>query len=166
MQTVLTRALCQMSIFMICTQTLVHFRPNDSYEKYLKLLVSVMLLAQIFQPFCQIFSLGTGEALTDRVRFYQEALEKQMEQALEHTSIELTLEELGRQELERRLQEQQEGTDTAQIQQDNGSVSGERLTEEKQQSRTEKTGQQSGVSVMVDPIEEITVKSDGGTQEE
>lgn len=165
MQTILTRALCQMSIFMICTQTLVHFRPNDSYEKYLKLLVSVMLLAQIFQPFCQIFSLGSGEDLTDRVRFYQETLEKQMEQALEHTSMELTLEELSRQELERRLQEQQAGTDTAQVKQEDSSVSEERATEENHQSRTEKTGQQSGIGVMVDPIEEITVKSEGEEEE-
>lgn len=166
MQAILTRALCQMSIFMICTQTLVHFRPNDSYDKYLKLLVSVMLLVQIFQPFCQIFSLGAGEDLTDRVRFYQEALEKQMEQALEHTSMELTLEELSRQELERRLQEQQAGTDAAQVQQDSNSVSEEQLTEEKQQSRTEEAGQQSGVRAMVDPIEEITVKSDGETRKD
>ena len=40
----------QVGIFLICAQTLIHFRPRESYEKYLKLLLSVMLLIQLFQP--------------------------------------------------------------------------------------------------------------------
>ena len=34
----------QLAVFLICAQTLVHFRPKGSYEKYIKLLVSMMLL--------------------------------------------------------------------------------------------------------------------------
>ena len=40
----------QVGIFLICAQTLIHFRPRESYEKYLKLLLSVMLLIQLLQP--------------------------------------------------------------------------------------------------------------------
>lgn len=40
----------QAGIFLICAQTIVHFRPKESYEKYLKLLLSVMLLIQLLQP--------------------------------------------------------------------------------------------------------------------
>ena len=39
----------QVGIFLICAQTLIHFRPI-AYEKYLKLLLSVMLLIQLLQP--------------------------------------------------------------------------------------------------------------------
>ena len=46
MQSEFFKAICQMGIFMICAQSIVHFRPNASYEKYLKLLVGVLLLIQ------------------------------------------------------------------------------------------------------------------------
>lgn len=46
----LYRVVGQAGIFLICAQTIVHFRPKESYEKYLKLLLSVMLLIQLLQP--------------------------------------------------------------------------------------------------------------------
>lgn len=152
MQSILTRALCQMSIFMICIQTLIHFRPNDSYEKYLKLLVSVMLLVQIFQPFCQMLSLGSGEDLTRRILFYQESLEEQMDQALQHTSMEMTLEELSRQELERRmLEEQQNQTEEAEEVQKGETV---------QQSQQEDISVQDNITVSVEPVEVMVEKEE------
>ena len=48
-----------MGIFMICAQAVVHFRPKESYEKYLKLLVSVIVLIQVFLPIGS-FLLGDG----------------------------------------------------------------------------------------------------------
>lgn len=50
----------QAGIFLICAQTIVHFRPKESYEKYLKLLLSVMLLIQLLQPVLTL--LGDGES--------------------------------------------------------------------------------------------------------
>ena len=41
-------------IFMICAQVLIHFRPDGSYEKYLKLLVSIMILIQLVSPILQL----------------------------------------------------------------------------------------------------------------
>ena len=55
----LFQAICRMGIFMICAQAVVHFRPKESYEKYLKLLVSVIVLIQVFLPIGS-FLLGDG----------------------------------------------------------------------------------------------------------
>lgn len=41
------KAICRIGIFMICSQAIVHFRPKASYEKYLKMLISAMILMQI-----------------------------------------------------------------------------------------------------------------------
>ena len=55
----LYRVIGQAGIFLICAQTVVHFRPKESYDKYLKLLLSVMLLLQLMQPAFTV--LGGGE---------------------------------------------------------------------------------------------------------
>lgn len=55
----LYRVIGQAGIFLICAQTVVHFRPKESYDKYLKLLLSVMLLLQLLQPV--LTALGGGE---------------------------------------------------------------------------------------------------------
>lgn len=41
------KAICRIGIFIICSQAIVHFRPKASYEKYLKMLISAMILMQI-----------------------------------------------------------------------------------------------------------------------
>lgn len=41
------QGICRAGIFVICAQTLVHFRPRQSYEKYLKLLLSTMIIIQL-----------------------------------------------------------------------------------------------------------------------
>ena len=38
-------------IFLICAQSLIHFRGGGAYGKYLRLLVSIMLLVQLMEPF-------------------------------------------------------------------------------------------------------------------
>ena len=39
-----------MGVFLICAQMLIHFRPKGSYVKYLRLLVSLILLARFIEP--------------------------------------------------------------------------------------------------------------------
>ena len=56
----LYRVIGQAGIFLICAQTVVHFRPKESYDKYLKLLLSVMLLLQLLQPVLTMFGGGKG----------------------------------------------------------------------------------------------------------
>ena len=66
----LYRVVGQAGIFLICAQTIVHFRPKEAYEKYLKLLLSVMLLTQLLQPVLSVFDgskcTGTGGGIYRR----------------------------------------------------------------------------------------------------
>ena len=71
----------QVGIFLICAQTLVHFRPRESYEKYLKLLLSVMLLIQLLQPLLMVLG-GDKIAGTDvQVTEFAEEIRTVLEQA-------------------------------------------------------------------------------------
>ena len=44
----------RVGIFIVCAQTISHFRPKASYEKYFKFLISIMVLAQLLTPFLQM----------------------------------------------------------------------------------------------------------------
>ncbi len=46
----LFETLRRLGIFMICAQTIVHFRPKEADEKYIRLLVSIMILIQLLIP--------------------------------------------------------------------------------------------------------------------
>lgn len=71
----------QVGIFLICAQTLVHFRPRESYEKYLKLLLSVMLLIQLLQPLLTVLG-GDKIAGTDvQATEFAEEIRTVLEQA-------------------------------------------------------------------------------------
>ena len=77
------RAVCRAGIFMICAQAIAHFRPNESYEKYLKLLISIMVLIQLFLPIGALFAgAGGGEGM-DRIEEFRRDLEKSMDEAEE-----------------------------------------------------------------------------------
>lgn len=75
MQSELVGLICKMGIFMICAQAIVHFRPKASYEKYLRLLVSAMLLVQIFVFVGGIFSTEGKEELRERIQQFTSIME-------------------------------------------------------------------------------------------
>ncbi len=75
--------ICRVGIFMICAQTIVHFRPNGSYEKYIKLLVSVMLLIQILKPVMDIFGESSSEDFEERIAWFDEQLQEGLYKAEE-----------------------------------------------------------------------------------
>lgn len=78
----------QMSIFMICAQALIYFKPKGSYEKYLKLLVGAMVLVQLFGPVQALLS-GGGQSLEERIAFYSSSFEQGLgEAALEEYRME------------------------------------------------------------------------------
>lgn len=119
-------AICQMGIFMVCAQAIVHFRPNGSYEKYLRMLVSVMILVQIFLPVTRLFSSGVQQNLDDVVRDMQGRMEAGMEEAKAFSDISdellerMTLEEvktqlnnIGSQETSPNAPEQENGKGSA-----------------------------------------------------
>lgn len=81
MQSALLKSICQMGIFMICAQAIIHFKPDKSYGKYLKMLVSVMILIQIFAPISSLFTKNTMEDVQTSVELFEERLEESMESA-------------------------------------------------------------------------------------
>ena len=49
-------------VFLICAQSLIYFRGGGSYGKYLRLLVSIMLLVQLMEPLGRMMGiLDSGE---------------------------------------------------------------------------------------------------------
>ena len=76
-----TEGLCHTAVFIICAQVLVHFRPNGSYEKYMKMLVSAMILIQLIGPVSVIFTGDGDKSLKARAEWFEGELEKSMEQA-------------------------------------------------------------------------------------
>ena len=63
--------ICQMGIFIICAQSIVHFRPRAVYEKYLKMLISVMILVQLFLPVGRFFFGRNAEEFSERVEEFE-----------------------------------------------------------------------------------------------
>ncbi len=69
----------QIGAFMICAQVLLHFKPSPKYEKYLKLLISVMVLVQILVPFINLFSGKNAMDFDARVATIQKEINQNME---------------------------------------------------------------------------------------
>lgn len=69
----------QIAIFMICARTLLHFRARESYEKYLKLLVSLMLLVLLIEPLMECFGRGKEGDFLQRIQVYNYRLQDILE---------------------------------------------------------------------------------------
>lgn len=102
----LFQAICRVGIFMICAQAVVHFRPKESYEKYLKLLVSVMVLIQVFLPIGS-FLLGEGrlDAANAMEQFRQELERSMQEAAGQGRDADEILEKMTLEEIRRQMEE-------------------------------------------------------------
>ena len=55
----------QVGIFMVCSQTVLHFKSSQKYDKYLKLLVGIMVIAQLSMPLLE-WATG-GETLPEKI---------------------------------------------------------------------------------------------------
>lgn len=71
----------QMGVFMICAQALIYFKPKGSYEKYMKLLVSAMILVQILSPVAALLSGMEAQSLEERIAFYSASFEQGLGEA-------------------------------------------------------------------------------------
>lgn len=89
----LYRLIGQAGIFLICAQTVVHFRPKESYDKYLKLLLSVMLLVQLLQPVLTVFGSDGEWNAEEQVAGFTEELQTVLKLAAGQT--EQTEEKIG-----------------------------------------------------------------------
>ena len=50
---------------MVCSQTILHFKSSQKYDKYLKLLVGIMVIAQLSMPLLE-WATG-GETLPEKI---------------------------------------------------------------------------------------------------
>lgn len=102
----LFQAICKVGIFMICAQAIIHFRPQEAYEKYMKLLVSVMILIQLFLPIGSLlFGDGLGRT-AERLAAFREELEQELEQAAQEAAdADRMLESMTLEEIRERMEE-------------------------------------------------------------
>lgn len=85
----LLNSIRQMGVFMICAQALLYFKPKGSYEKYMKLLVSAMILVQLLSPVAALLAGKGGASLEERIAYYTNSFEQGMgEGALEEYRME------------------------------------------------------------------------------
>lgn len=112
------QTICGIGIFMICAQTIVHFRPKETYEKYLKLLVSVMVLIQLFLPVGSFLLGGGMEQALEKLGTFRNQMEQEMDEAARQAAeTDEMLERMTLEEIRRRMEEQdgetaEEGEDT------------------------------------------------------
>lgn len=108
----LLRTICRIGIFMICAQAIVHFRPKETYEKYLKLLVSVMVLIQLFLPMGSFLLGGGMEQTLERLALFRTQLEQDMESAAqEAAAADKLLEKMTLEEVRKRVEDQNSHTE-------------------------------------------------------
>lgn len=91
----------QMGVFMICAQALIHFKPKGSYEKYLKLLVSAMILVQLLSPIAALLSGKDGLSLEERISLYTDSFDQGLGEA---TMQEYRIDQLRQSLLEAQMQ--------------------------------------------------------------
>lgn len=87
MQSSFVKAICQVGTFMICAQAIVHFRPKASYEKYLKMLVSAMILIQLLVSFGGIFTVDGEKKLAVRAEWFANSLDESMQKSMENSVL-------------------------------------------------------------------------------
>lgn len=69
----------QISIFLLLGQTIQHFAPGEKYEKYIKMLLGFMVVAQFAAP---LLSFGNKERM-EEYENNKETFTKKMEEALQ-----------------------------------------------------------------------------------
>lgn len=103
----LLQIISQVGIFMICAQMILHFKPSESYGKYIKLLISIMVLVQLFLPAMEIFGGRGNGSFQTKIGFYADILDESMEEVnITSVTAEKMLEELTMEEIKSRINNQ------------------------------------------------------------
>ena len=97
----LLKEIGQVAVFLICAQTILHFRAKDSYEKYIKLLIRMMLLLLLAEPFLKLFDTKENGSFWDKIATYEQSMEEVMGSGfLQEEEIEQLLQGITRQKVE------------------------------------------------------------------
>lgn len=126
----------QVGIFMICAQMLLHFKASENYGKYIRLLMSMMVLIQLAVPLSSLLRGRTGENLAQGLTRYETLLTEQRgEINASCIQAEQLLEELTLEEIKTRINNQK--------------------TEEceREEDTSEETADAKTASVTIEPIE-------------
>ncbi len=67
----------KIGIFIVCAQSFLHFSAGKPYEKYVKLLVGIMILAQFSLPLRAVFLEGDEGELWEGIERFQKELEEE-----------------------------------------------------------------------------------------
>ena len=83
----LLEVLGRIGIFIVLVQTLLHFKANENYEKYIMMLTNIMILSMLIIPVISIFKKNIPQEMNEKIAFYQNQLteiesENLMEQKL------------------------------------------------------------------------------------
>ena len=155
MRSTLFQAICRTGIFMICAQAIVHFRPQESYEKYLKLLVSVMVLIQLFLPLGSFLAGISSEAAAGQLEDFRQSLEQSMEEARQKAEkTDALLEQMTLEEVRRRMEAQAAEGAEAQTSQQSGQKDELSLESQLHQTEDVSIGPQD-INVQIESIELI-----------
>ena len=111
------REIGRVAVFIICAQTLLHFRAKESYERYIKLLISMMVLMLLLKPF---FSgkFGTeSDFLEQMIAKHEKELEENVfsmemnQEKVEEIVMSMSMEAVAQKEMQD-LEKQQEEAET------------------------------------------------------
>ncbi len=68
-------------IFILCAQSFMYFTAGKSYEKYVKLLIGVMILAQFTMKLWAIFPGGENDRIWENIERFQRELDAAVQEA-------------------------------------------------------------------------------------
>lgn len=74
-------------IFMICAQSLIYFAAEKSYEKYIKVLVGIMILAQFIVPIRSLLLGAESGEMERSILAFQEDMESAIEKGIDGAEI-------------------------------------------------------------------------------
>lgn len=103
----------QTGIFIVCAQMILHFKPAECYEKYIRLLIGIMVLAQLVAAGAAVFGKEGENFFAGRVDYYSGLLAQSMEGA-DMAEAEALLEKMTMEEVQARIDQIREEQDAAQ----------------------------------------------------
>lgn len=78
----LIQSIVRIAVFLILAQTIVHLSPRECYEKYVKLLVRLMLIASLLTPLTSLLTGKSVEQVTQRILQESRAFERTIHQSV------------------------------------------------------------------------------------
>lgn len=156
----------QVGIFIIFAQMLLHFKPAESYGKYLRLLVSLMVLVQALVPVLGLIFHGMPGKFDERRHFFNDSFERQLKEInitcvmAEELLNNLTMEEIklrinNLKFAEEREEKAENGTKENRAEENEGKENG--LQQAAGKTETGQEGRQETTRIQIDRVE---VKTD------